>query len=167
MDASATSRARVVVVGVDGSPSSIAALQLAVSLMPLAGDTLRAITAWQHPLAFGLYAPPVEYDYEGFARKALDQALTEAFPEGTPSRVGEVERGVVRGLAVEVLIDESMHAAMVVVGSRGHGGFAGLLLGSVSSALAERAQCPILVSHGALHLAEGETTPLPPVRTLA
>ncbi|AUZ88691.1 universal stress protein UspA, partial [Arthrobacter agilis] len=121
MDASATSCARVVV-GVDGSPSSIAALQLAVSLMPLAGDTLRAITAWQHPLAFGLYAPPVEYDYEGFARQALDQALTEAFPEGTPPRVGEVDRRVVRGLAAEVLIQESMHAAMIVVGSRGHGG---------------------------------------------
>lgn len=162
MDASTTSRPRVIVVGVDGSPSSIAALQLAVSLMPLAGDTIHALAVWQHPIAFGRFSPPVEHDYEGLARKALDQAVTEAFPQGIPV----IERRVVRGLAVEVLIQESRHAAMVVVGSRGHGGFAGLLLGSVSSALAERAQCPVLVSHGALHLAEGETTPLPPVRTL-
>ncbi len=167
MDASASSRARVIVVGVDGSPSSIAALQLAVSLMPLAGDTLHAVAVWQHPIAFGRFSPPVEHDYEGLAREALDQAVTEAFPEGTPSQVVEIERRVVRGLAVEVLIQESRHAAMVVVGSRGHGGFAGLLLGSVSAALAERSQCPVLVAHGALHLAEGETTPLPPVQTPA
>ncbi|MDQ0735087.1 universal stress protein [Arthrobacter agilis] len=164
MDAPSTPRRRVIVVGVDGSPSSIAALQLAVNLMPLAGDTIHALAVWQHPIAFGRYSPPVEHDYEGLAREALDQAVTEAFPPGAPRQAADIERRVVRGLAVEVLIQESRHAAMVVVGSRGHGGFAGLLLGSVSSALAERAQCPVLVAHGALHLAEGETTALPPVR---
>ena len=160
MDASSTSHSRVIVVGVDGSPSSIAALHLAVSLMPLAGDTIRALAVWQHPIAFGRYSPPPEHDYEALARQALDQAVTDAFPNGAPY---PIEQQVVRGLAVEVLIQQSRHASMVVVGSRGHGGFAGLLLGSVSSALAERAHCPVLVSHGALHVIEGETIVLPPV----
>jgi nucleotide-binding universal stress UspA family protein len=160
MDAAPAPHSRVIVVGVDGSPSSIAALHLAVSLMPLAGDTIRALAVWQNPIAFGRFSPPVEHDYEALARQALNQAVTEAYPNGAPH---PIEQRVVRGLAVEVLIEESKHASMVVVGSRGHGGFAGLLLGSVSAALAERAQCPVLVSHGALHVTEGETIVVSPV----
>jgi nucleotide-binding universal stress UspA family protein len=139
---------RVIVVGVDGSSSSVAALRLAASLMPLAGDRIDALAAWQHPLVFGLYTP-LEDDYEELAGRALDQAVTDAFPTGAPC---VLRRRVRHGLATEILIEESRHASMVVLGSRGRGGFNGLLLGSVSSAVVERAECPVLVSHGALQL---------------
>jgi nucleotide-binding universal stress UspA family protein len=159
MESPSTPRPRVIVVGVDGSPSSVAALQLAASLVPLAGDVIHAVAAWQYPLVFGLYTP-VDWNYEELGGKALDRALADAFPSTYPC---EIERHLLKGAPAEVLIEESRHASMVVVGSRGHGGFGGLLLGSVSSAVAERAECPVLVSHGALQLREGETVALRPV----
>jgi nucleotide-binding universal stress UspA family protein len=139
---------RVIVVGVDGSPSSVAALQLAASLVPLAGDAIDAVTAWQYPLVFGLYTP-MDWNYEELAGQALDQALLDAFPDGYPCTI---ERRLLNGSPAQILIEESRDASMVVVGSRGHGGFSGLLLGSVSSTVAERAQCPVLVSHGTQQL---------------
>jgi nucleotide-binding universal stress UspA family protein len=60
---------------------------------------------------------------------------------------GAGERRIVVG-AAKVLIDASQGATMLVVGSRGHGGFAGLLLGSVSANVAEHASCPVLIIHG-------------------
>lgn len=150
MNVPSTSGPRVVVVGVDGSPSSVTALQLAASLVPLAGDVLHAVAAWQHPLAFSLYTP-LEWNYEELGGQALDQALLDAFPDGYPCTI---ERRLLKGSPAQILIEESRSASMVVVGSRGHGGFSGLLLGSVSSNVAERALCPVLVSHGALQLPE-------------
>lgn len=146
---------RAIVVGVDGSPSSVAALQLAMSLVPLAGDVVHAVSAWHHPVALSVYTP-MDWNYEEVAEKALDQALHDAFPEGTPA---VVERRIRQGNAAQVLIDESKRASMVVVGSRGHGGFAGLLLGSVSSTVAERAQCPVLVSHGVMETVDSDALP--------
>ncbi len=154
---------RTIVVGVDGSNSSVAALQLAAGLVPLAGNVIRAVAAWQYPLVFGLYTP-MDWNYEELAGKALDQGLLDAFPNGYPC---EVERQLLKGAPAEVLVQESREASMVVVGSRGHGGFSGLLLGSVSSAVAERAACPVLVSHGVLQLPEGDAVPLPPVEVRA
>lgn len=61
----------------------------------------------------------------------------------------------------EILIEESRYASMIVVGPRGHGGFGGLLRGSVSSTVGERAQCPALVSSGALQLLEVDAATLP------
>ncbi|TYC98633.1 universal stress protein [Arthrobacter echini] len=148
---------RTIVVGVDGSASSVAALQLAASLIPLAGDVIHAVSAWQHPFVLSPYTP-MEWNYEEMSQKALDQALVEAFPDGPPAGL---ESRTVQGSPAAILIEESKHASMVVVGSRGHGGFAGLLLGSVSSAVAERSACPVLVSHGAPQLAEGQPVALP------
>lgn len=149
MEAPSHVHQRAIVVGVDGSPSSVAALQLAMSLVPLAGDVVHAVAAWHHPVALSVYTP-MDWNYEEVAQKALDQALIDAFPEGIPT---VVERHIRQGNAAQVLIEESERASMVVVGSRGHGGFAGLLLGSVSSTVAERAQCPVLVSHGVMEIA--------------
>ncbi|MHA7142607.1 universal stress protein [Arthrobacter sp. CAL618] len=101
---------------------------------------------------------PQDWNYEEATEKGLDQALEEAFPAGAPS---VIERRIVRGNPCQVLIKESANASMVVVGSRGHGGFAGLLLGSVSSAVAERAACPVLVSHGAPRQADGDVDASP------
>lgn len=152
MNAPSTSSQRVIVVGVDGSQSSVAALQLAASLVPLAGNAIDAVTAWQYPLVFGLYTP-MDWNYEELAGQALDQALLDAFPEGCPCTI---ERRLLNGSPAQILIEESRDASMVVVGSRGHGGFSGLLLGSVSSTVAERAQCPVLVSHGTPQLPEDQ-----------
>lgn len=155
MDAPLPQRQRVIVVGVDCSPSSVAALQLAASLIPLAGNVIHAVSAWQYPVVFGLYTP-MDWNYEELGGKALDQSLLEAFPDGHPCTV---ERRLINGSPAEILIEESRIASMVVVGSRGHGGFSGLLLGSVSSTVAERAHCPVLVSHGALQLRESDSEP--------
>ena len=157
MENTVSSQQRAIVVGVDGSPSSVAALRLAMSLVPLAGDVVRAVAAWHHPVTMSVYTPQ-DWNYEEATEKALDQALEEAFPAGAPS---VVERRIVRGNPAQVLIKESADASMVVVGSRGHGGFAGLLLGSVSSAVAERATCPVLVSHGAPQRADGDAEASP------
>jgi nucleotide-binding universal stress UspA family protein len=143
-------RSRVIVAGVDGSPSSINALELAARLVPLAGDVIRAVTVWQYPVGFGTFAP-LDWNPDELAEKALDQALSAAFQDGRPC---PIERRVLQGTAAQVLIDESRHASMVVVGSRGHGGFAGLLLGSVSSAVAERSSCPVVIAHGAFQSPE-------------
>ncbi len=159
METPSDAHQRAIVVGVDGSPSSVAALQLAMSLVPLAGDVVYAVAAWHHPVALSVYTP-LDWNYEEVAGKALDQALIDAFPEGIPA---VVDRRIRQGNAAKVLIDESERASMVVVGSRGHGGFAGLLLGSVSSTVAERAHCPVLVSHGGLETATAGSGTLPGV----
>ncbi|MFJ6281379.1 universal stress protein [Arthrobacter subterraneus] len=150
-------RPRVIIVGVDGSSSSIAALQLAAQLVPLAGDVLRAVTVWRHPFIMSVYTP-VDWDEEGSAGECLDAALNEAFPDGLPLGL---ERRLIHGLPAKVLLEQSEHATMLVVGSRGHGGFTGLLLGSVSATVTKHAKCPVLVSHGALELLEDQDTPAP------
>ncbi|MBT1003785.1 universal stress protein [Paenarthrobacter sp. DKR-5] len=135
----------VIVVGVDGSAPSVQALRWAGRLAPTLGASIAAVAAWEFPAesAFGAY-PPVDWNPEQDAAAALDEAVTEAFGEAVPDGL---QRRVLRGQAARVLLEESRPAAMLIVGSRGHGGFAGLLLGSVSSACAEHAGCPVLVVH--------------------
>jgi nucleotide-binding universal stress UspA family protein len=134
-----------IVVGVDGSPSSGEALRWAGKLAPTLGATIEAILTWQYPANYGWgMALPAEWRPDEDAHKALGQALDDAFgperPAGLTAEVRECGAGA-------ALIEASKGAAMLVVGSRGHGGFAGLLLGSVSSACAEHAHCPVLVVH--------------------
>jgi nucleotide-binding universal stress UspA family protein len=78
------------------------------------------------------------------AERALEKTLREAHAE-TDSV--EIERRVVEGRPARVLVDESRDAELLVVGSRGHGGFAGLLLGSVSQQVAHHASCPVVIVH--------------------
>jgi nucleotide-binding universal stress UspA family protein len=82
--------------------------------------------------------------FEERVKMVLDEALSEAFGQEIPPNV--IPR-VVRGHPRDALIDASRHADMIVVGRRGHGGFGGLLLGSVSSACVAHAHCPVLVVH--------------------
>ena len=88
---------------------------------------------------------PGEADPAGVAEKVLGHVVDEVFGAHRPAGL---ELTVSEGGAAGVLVERSKDAAMVVVGSRGHGGFAGLLLGSVSEAVAEHAACPVLVVHG-------------------
>lgn len=132
-----------IVVGVDGSPESVQALKWAASLAPTLGAVIVAVTAWHFETVVGPYAA-AEWDPEADALKVMNDAVVEAFGEEPPEGLRTLRR---RGNPAEVLIDAGRNARMIIVGSRGHGGFAGLLLGSVSQACVEHASCPVLVVH--------------------
>jgi len=134
-----------IVVGVDGSGPSHQALRWGAHLAATFGAGLDAVTAWDFPAAAGWGSVPSDWDPAEDMRKALDDTVQEVFGDQPPAGM----RCLVReGGAARVLLDASQGAIMIVVGSRGHGGFAGLLLGSVSANVAEHASCPVLVIHG-------------------
>ncbi|MHA7276459.1 universal stress protein [Arthrobacter sp. HLT1-21] len=144
---------KYIVVGVDGSPSSILALQWAQRLRPAVGASIRAVAAWQIPFSYYEF-PPSGWDPEQVAETILAGALEKAFHNDPPRDATTITR---QGPPARVLLEESKTAQMLVVGSRGHGGFAGLLLGSVSSVVAEHASCPVLIAHGAELLPSNES----------
>lgn len=135
-----------IVVGVDGSPGSRAALRWAHEEAQLRRVALEVVSAWQFPMmtslpAFGAMPPPE--DLSGEAEAALRQALVE---EGVSSSDDVAVTSVVtEGAAAAALLDAAADADLLVVGSRGHGGFTGLLLGSVSQQCASHAACPVVV----------------------
>ncbi|MFE9104362.1 universal stress protein [Actinomadura geliboluensis] len=136
--------AGAVVVGVDGSAESSAALAIAFAEAELHGSSVHAVVAWESVPVEGL--PPLA-DEAGM-RKAATARLDRLT---TPFRVlhpgVSVRAEVVVGAPREVLLDASQDARLLVVGSRGLGGFRGLLLGSVSQALVQHAHCPVMVVH--------------------
>jgi nucleotide-binding universal stress UspA family protein len=148
-----------IVVGVDGSPGSRAALVFALGEARLRGVPLVALHAWVLPLleAPGPFllefpAPPAT-DFEqlraGLAEAAaarLEAALAEVEQEAAGV---EIERRVVEAQPASALVKASEQADLVVLGSRGHGGFTGLLLGSVGLQCTQHARCPVvIVPHG-------------------
>ncbi|RIJ55479.1 universal stress protein, partial [Clavibacter lycopersici] len=133
---------RPLVVGFDGSPASGSALDRALLIAGSLGATVRVVAAWHHPVSSGRF--PLSGDPGADARRLLEDTLAARFGAEPPTWI---TAAAVEGLPARVLIAESRDAQMLVVGSRGHGGFAGLLLGSVSAACAERAECPVLVMH--------------------
>jgi nucleotide-binding universal stress UspA family protein len=130
-----------VVVGVDGSPHSKLALARAAELAAQTGAILEPIIVWQQPASAHTYAP-TGWSPERDAAEILRITLDEAFDSAVPDWVRPT---VASGPSAHALIEASRGADILVVGSRGHGGFAGLMLGSVSSACAEYAHCPVLV----------------------
>ncbi|WP_090709599.1 universal stress protein [Mycetocola miduiensis] len=132
-----------IIVGVDGSDSSIEALREAAEIAEALDVPLEATTAWEFPV-MGEYTPIRDWSPEEDAKKILSSAVSRAFPDAPPS---DLELTTVRGPAARTLIEVSKDARMLVLGSRGHGGFVGMLLGSVSAACAEHAHCPVLVVH--------------------
>lgn len=144
-----------IVVGVDGSASSRAALRFALEEAQLRGATLVAVSAWRLPLSevpgpFLLELPPtpmpaldeLQADLGSRVEATLDAALRDT--AGAEPAV-RIERVVVEDAAAHALIDAARGADMLVVGSRGHGGFPGLLLGSVSGQCVHHAPCPVVV----------------------
>ncbi|MDI3331861.1 MAG: universal stress protein [Micrococcus sp.] len=136
--------AQPIVVGVDGSTGSLEALREAKHMAELLGCPLKVVTAWNLPVTAAEYPYPLEYDFKDDAWHRLGDALDAVFGNELPQGL---EREVHEGSPARVLRELSQNARMVVVGSRGHGGFAGLLLGSVSSAVAAHAKCPVLITH--------------------
>jgi nucleotide-binding universal stress UspA family protein len=128
------------VVGVDGSPASLHALRFAHRQADLTGAELHAVTTWTYPLS---YDDPVDpTDWQANAETILDAALGEALPA---SAAVEVRRHVAEGHPAGVLLASVEEADMLVVGSRGHGGFTGMLLGSVSQHVVAHGPCPVVV----------------------
>jgi nucleotide-binding universal stress UspA family protein len=142
----------LIVVGVDRSEGANAALAFAHDEARLRGATLRAVQAWQFGYngyigytGFEGAAPALGGDISELreaAKAALDATVREAIPH--PDEV-KIEQRVVEGAAGAVLVEESPQADLLVVGSRGHGGFAQLLLGSVSQQCAHHAACPVVI----------------------
>jgi nucleotide-binding universal stress UspA family protein len=137
-----------IIVGIDGSAHSRKALEWAVSEAAVRHAPLTVLTV--HQAAAGYWTSPVAYPGDGdltgesreVAQKETDAVLADA-PEG--SRPPSVTVQAVTGLPAEELLRAAAGADMVVVGSRGAGGFARLLLGSVSTQLTHHAHCPVVV----------------------
>lgn len=134
-----------VVVGIDGSDSSLVALRAAASAARLRGVALDVVVAWHPGVAgslpiFGVGTPVATQLDE--LRRGLGETLdAEGLMEGDP----EVRQHVVNDHAAHAILKAADGAALVVVGSRGHGGVAGRLLGSVSQQVVAHAPCPVMV----------------------
>jgi nucleotide-binding universal stress UspA family protein len=135
-----------IVVGVDGSPSSDAAAHQAAAIAQARGLPLSLVHGYLHPRGYG--TAPLE-PYQGYpppppphAEVMLEDLagrLRVAYPEL------EITYKQLLGGGAATLVSESEQAQLLVVGSRGHGGFTGLLLGSVSAQVVSHANCPVLV----------------------
>jgi nucleotide-binding universal stress UspA family protein len=138
---------QVIVVGVDGSGHADAALAWAIEEARLRNATLRIVHAWQYlPMVAEPMAAVPATPYEDLS-DAAQRVVTETVERVT----GGVEAGVpmdvriVEGAAGAAVLDAAEDATMIVVGSRGRGGFTGLLLGSVSQQITHHAHCPVVV----------------------
>jgi nucleotide-binding universal stress UspA family protein len=134
-----------ILVGVDGSDASIDALRRAATFAAAFDAPLEAIMTWEYPVSFdGGYYLLDDWSPENDAKQVLDSVIERALGDTVPA---DFVGTTLQGPPARVLIEQSEHAAMLVVGSRGHGGFVGLLLGSVSAACAAHAHCPVLIVH--------------------
>jgi nucleotide-binding universal stress UspA family protein len=140
----------VIVVGVDRSASAKAALRFALEEARLRQAIVRVVYAWQfrpYGRSAGFEGVPLVLgaDLDGFHRAAAAE-LDAIVAETAPGAGGfGIEKRVEQGDPATVLIDQSRDAELLVVGSRGHGGFASLLLGSVSQLCAQHAACPVVI----------------------
>ena len=139
---------RYIVVGVDSSHGSKAALAWALAQARLTGAAVEAVAAWRQPATY-------EYSYGSIpflspgdniaatAEKVLTQTVADVV--GTPDQPVDVRVKVAHGSAAQILLEAAAGAELLVVGSRGHGAFAGMLLGSVSQHCTQHAPCPVIV----------------------
>ncbi|MEU9041566.1 MULTISPECIES: universal stress protein [unclassified Kitasatospora] len=135
-----------IVVGVDGSPASEQALRWAVDYAKAVGGTVNAIAAWEYPAFYGWGGQGVPtgetLNPEELAGKTLSDSVVRVVGDDPGVRISE---SVMPGNATKALLEAAKGAALLVVGSRGLGGFSGVLLGSVSRHLTEHAPCPVVV----------------------
>ena len=132
-----------IVVGVDGSESAREALRWAVDEARRRNASVEAVYAWHQPFAIG-YAEMGELAIEEFAKEA-QQILDTAVDAVDTTGIAPVERKLVPGSPASALVTAAKGADLLVVGSRGRGGFTGLLLGSVSQQVAHHTPCPLVI----------------------
>jgi nucleotide-binding universal stress UspA family protein len=130
----------LIVVGVDGSLQSQHAVAWAVEQAKKTGGTLELLIAWARPVSYGLPLVVAGFDPETQAREIVEKTAADL---DLPAH--RVITNVVHGAAPTILVERSSHTDLLVVGSRGHGGFADLLLGSVSAQVVHHAACPVVV----------------------
>jgi nucleotide-binding universal stress UspA family protein len=132
-----------IVTGIDGSEQSLHAVRWAARQAELTGSPLEVIMTWEWPASYGWPLPlPSEYDPSSDAEKLVNDAIAEvraAHPDL------EIRIRVLEGHPAPTLVEASRGADLLVVGSRGHGEFAGMLLGSVSEHCVTNAHCPVVV----------------------
>jgi nucleotide-binding universal stress UspA family protein len=139
---------RRIVVGVDGSEYSKTALRWAMTQARLTDATIDVVSAWQNLLiseySFG-WSPAL---YEGDSMATItEKVLTDTVADvaGQQHKPVEIGTRVVQGHPAQVLLEAAVGAELLVLGSRGHGTFAGILLGSVSQHCVQHAPCPVVV----------------------
>lgn len=134
-----------IVVGLDSSEHARGALEWAAAEAHIRGARLVAVHAWYVPAtAYATFTVPL-LDRDALQRAAEDTLRAATDAVAADDMVVEIEHRVIEGPAAQVLLHEAAGAALLVVGSRGHGGFTGLLLGSVSQQIVHHARCPVVV----------------------
>lgn len=134
-----------IVVGIDGSEASDAALGWALDQARRTGDDVQVVHVWHYPeIAELLTANPFELQHDELQAEAAEQLRRAVDRVGVPPDV-RIDPVLAMGRAAEVLLRSAADAELLVVGSRGRGGFAGLLLGSVSHHCVQHAPCPVVV----------------------
>jgi len=151
-----------VVVGVDGSAGARAALRWAMAEARIRKIPLRVVHAWtfSYPggAGYGYLGETLDAFPGGLSslHRASEDMIEHAIAELAAEAEGlEIEREIVEGKAADVLVGAASERDLLVVGSRGHGGFAGLLLGSVSQQCAHHARCPVVIVHARTRAARG------------
>jgi nucleotide-binding universal stress UspA family protein len=133
---------RRIVVGVDGSDVSLRALQWAVVQAELTGASLDIVAAWEWPNGLGWSTIPEGFNPQSDAQESLRPVIEDL--RGTHPDLSLTEK-VIEGPPAQVLVNESRGADLLVVGSRGHGEFVGMLIGSTSEHCVSSAWCPVVV----------------------
>lgn len=136
------SEAFLIVVGMDGSDQSMAALRWAITEARLRHGQVRLITSWNYPpMATTIAEGIIDDSFKQAAEQDQADALKTVADDGVDVTGQVVQHYSPAG----ALLDAAKDADLLIVGSRGHGGFASLLLGSVSTQVAHHASCPVLI----------------------
>ena len=130
-----------IVVGVDGSPSSLEALTWAVGQAALTGAGIQAVIVWEYPPLSGVDPMTAHVDWRTKAQQTIDTAVHSA--RGADS--AKISSAVIAGHPAEVLLEASVGAQLLVVGNSGHGGLTETLPGAVREHVITHATCPVLV----------------------
>lgn len=133
-----------IVVGIDGSPSSIAGMEWAANQAELTGASLEVLMAWEWLTGYGRSPINPEFQQERFCQTALSDHL-KPIRDADPGI--SIQPTAIEGHPAPMLVKASEGADLLVVGSRGHGEFVGVLLGSVSEHCVTNAHCPVVVLH--------------------